>query len=36
VLDSLLKARLDGKLKTRDDEINFVKRSFLPGPSNRD
>ena len=26
---SLLKARLDGKIKTRDDEINFIKQHFL-------
>lgn len=31
VLDSLLKARLDGKLKTREDEINHVRESFLSG-----
>ena len=28
VLDSLLKARLDGRLKTRDDEVSFVKNMF--------
>jgi len=31
VLDSLLKARLDGKLKTREDETTFVRKSFLSG-----
>ena len=34
VLDSLLKARLDGELKTRDDEVRFVETCFLSGASN--
>ena len=36
VLDSLLKARLDGKLKTRDDEISYVRTSFLSGTPDQD
>ncbi|MBN2467753.1 MAG: CBS domain-containing protein [Deltaproteobacteria bacterium] len=31
VLDSLLRARLDGKVRTREDEIRFVNKDFLSG-----
>ncbi len=35
VMDSLLKARLNGNLKTREDEVKFVKRHFLSEASNQ-